>query len=133
MADFVDELWTWLTVTAPTPVASGSLFISRLPDTPAQVAALFDAGGVSQAHNPIQTRGVRVETRGTTRAESLTLANQIYDALHAGGGSTLIDYSGTAYYFYSAVCQSPPQQIGIDKNSRPLFGFDVEIIMREVS
>jgi len=127
MADFLDELWTWLTVSAPNPVASGSIFIGRLPDTPAQVAALFDAGGVSQAHNPIETRAVRVETRGRTRAESLTLANQIYDQLHAGKQSQFIDYAGSSFYFYSAVAQSPPQQIGVDKNNRPLFGFDLAI------
>jgi hypothetical protein len=132
MADFMDDLWTWLTVSAPSPVASGSLFYGRLPDTPVQVAALFDAGGVSQAHNPITTRGVRVQTRGATRSEGLTLANQIYDQLHAGKGSALLGVSGTDYFFHSAVCQSEPQQIGVDKNNRLLWMFDVNILAHEI-
>lgn len=132
MADFMSELRDWLTTSAPSPVASGSIKIGRLPDTPAQAAALFDTAGQSQAHNPIFTKGVSVETRGATRDEGLTLANQIYEQLHAGAGSTFLGVSGTDYYFYSAVANSPPQQAGVDRNNRILWRFDLNIIARGI-
>ena len=98
--------------------------------TPVAQVALFDAGGISNQYSPNEERAVRVSVRGDDRSEAITLADQVYDLLHCGGGAALLGVDLTSFHVYTASAITRPQAAGVDENNEPLMAFNCDCRIR---
>lgn len=108
--------------------AGWGIYVSRLPDSPDTVVALFDSGGPRPLLNsPIDLPTVQVKVRGTVNGydAAYVKALEVRDQLH---GIARRDVGDTHYMLIAAY--SDPSLVEYDENQRPIVACNFAIHRR---
>lgn len=113
-----------------TGVLSGTIYLGRLSDTPAEQVAIAETGGMAPVHAMASGAGlavleiprVQILSRSTTYAAAKTRIKLVEGLLDGLRPRTI---NGVQYHFVSAV--QPPFLLEYDANNRPVLAQNFEI------